>query len=120
MNANIVLSVKGRKVLFNPHAALLKWKILFPIERIEIKCENSHHFECVGYVPATYQKEMYIVVECDKWDLPTCEKVVLPLMNDIPLTYQIHDTLFNDCHTVISVPTSKIEQYMCYMRGARL
>lgn len=119
MYANIVLSVKGRKVFFNPRAPFLKWKIYFPIERIEIKCDNSHHFESVSYVPQIYQKSMYIEVESDIWNLPKCDKVVLPLMNNIFLSYQIHDALFSDCHSVISVPQARIEQFIKNIRGER-
>lgn len=110
MNANIVLSVKGRKVFFNPHAAILKWRICFPIERIEIK--NEHYITSVCYVPRIYQQAMPIEVECDKWYLPTCDRVVLPLMNNIFITNQIHDALFNDCHSVISVPSERIKQFI--------
>lgn len=116
MNANIVLSVKGRKVKFNPHENPFKWEVVLPIERIELKCENSHHFDHVGYVPRGFHKRLYITVICDKWNLSPCDEVVLPVFDDIALTYQIRDTLFKGCNTIISVPLHEIKQYIEWLR----
>lgn len=116
MNANIVLSVKGRKVKFNPHNNHFKWEIILPIERIEVKCENSHYFERVGCVPRTFQKELCVTTICDKWNLSTFDTVVLPIIGDISLTNQIRNTLFKDSNTIISVPMHRIKQYIEWLR----
>ena len=116
MNANIVLSVKGRKVKFNPHGNYFKWEIILPIERIEVICENSHYFERVGIVPRTFQTKLCVAVICDKWNLSTFDNVVLPIIDDISLTYQIRDTLFKDSNTIITVPIREIKQYIEWLR----
>lgn len=116
MNANIVLSVKGRKVKFNPHDKHFKWEITLPIERIEIKCENSHYFERVGYLPPPFSKTLCVTIICDEWNIPQCDVVVLPMINTIFLTGQIRDTLFNTCNCIITIPMSEINQYIKWLR----
>ena len=117
MNANIVLSVKNRKVFFNPHADKYKWTIVLPIERIEVKCDNSHYIENIGYIP---KDKISVRVLSDNWTLPKCEKVVLPLINSTILMYQLANELFDTCHTLVTVPTLKIEHYIKSLRGEML
>jgi hypothetical protein len=116
MNANIVLSVKGRKVNFNPPENPFKWEIILPIERIEVKCENSHHFERVGIVPRTFQKRLCVTVICDKWNLSSCDNVVVPVIDNTALIYQIRDTLFSNCNCIITIPMQEIDQYIKWLR----
>lgn len=115
MNANIVLSVKGRKVIFKPRA-YLKWTITLPIESVEVMCETAHHFERIGYVPRNFQEEMCVTVMSDKWNLPTCEKIEVPMINDKISTYQIYTALFNGCHTNIIAPINAIKKYVEWLR----
>lgn len=113
MNANIVLSVKNREVLFNPHSVLLKWTISLPIERIEVICDNSHYIESVSY---PLKKKLLVRIICDKWNLPKCDKVVLPLINNVILTNQLYNALFSKCHSVFTAPIVEIEQYIKSLR----
>ena len=117
MNANIVLSVKGRKVRFNPHDNHFKWEIILPIERIEVKCKNSHFFERVGYVPRGFNKRLFVTVICDEWNLIQCDNVVLPVINSIFLTDQIRNTLFSNCNCIITIPMQEIDHYIKWLRG---
>lgn len=115
MYANVVLSVKGRKVLFKPHNDF-KWEISLPIERIEVKCEDSHYIACVGYVPRRQQAEMYITIRCNDWNLPKFDKIVLPILNETVITGQILDILPCGCQSIIDVPVLKIKLYINNMK----
>jgi hypothetical protein len=117
MNANIVLSVRGRKVVFNPHAAYFKWKIMLPIERVEVICEKSHYFERVGYVPRTFQNALKVTISSNEWNMPKSENVVIPIHNNICELNQVCNTLFSNCDIEIHTPLSEITQYIKFLRG---
>lgn len=117
MNANIVLSVKGRKVNFDPHATHFKWKIMLPIERVEVISEKSHYFERVSYVPRTFQNALKVTILSNKWDFSKCENVVIPIHNNICTLNQVCDTLFHNCDIEIQAPISEISQYIKFLRG---
>lgn len=117
MNANIVLSVKGRKVNFNPHASHFKWKIMLPIERVEVICEKSHHFERVGYVPRTFQNALKVTILSNEWNILKSENVVIPIRDNICELNQVRDTLFSNCDIEILIPISEISRYIEFLRG---